>query len=95
MNLSIRWVNDEYTVNEDPIGLYCLPDTTANTITKVLNDLFTRCAFPISLCRGQTYARASNMQGIRNGVATQISDECVFAGCWEGNNHNCEMPLIL
>ena len=33
LNLSIRWVNDEYTVSEDSVGLFCLPDTTANTIT--------------------------------------------------------------
>ena len=79
LNLSIRWVSDDYMVSEDPVGLYCLPDTTANTITKVLKDLLIRCAFPISLCRGQAYDGAANMQGIRKGVATQIRAECPAA----------------
>jgi hypothetical protein len=79
LNLSIRWVSDDYTVSEDPVGLYCLPDTTANTITKVLKDLLIRCAFPINLCSGQAYDGAANMQGIRKGVATQIRAECPAA----------------
>lgn len=29
-NLSIRYVDDDYTTSEDAIGLFCLPDTTAN-----------------------------------------------------------------
>ena len=79
LNLSIRWVSDDYMVSEDPVCLYCLPDTTANTITKVLKYLLIRCAFPISLCRGQAYDGAANTQGIRKGVATQIRAECPAA----------------
>ena len=33
LNLSIRWVNDNYEVFEDPVGLFALPNTSANTIT--------------------------------------------------------------
>ena len=72
MNLSIRWVNDEYDISEDPVGLVCLPNTTADTLTKVLKDLLLRCSLPLSLCRGQAYDGASNMQGKRKGLATQI-----------------------
>ena len=32
LNLSIRWVDDNYLVHEDPIGLICLPNTTADTL---------------------------------------------------------------
>ena len=71
-NLSLRWVNDEY---EDPVGLVCLPNTTADTITQVLKDLLIRCDLSVSLCRGQAYDGASTMQGIRKGVATQIQSE--------------------
>ena len=72
LNLSIRWVDDEYCVSEDPVGLFALPDTTANTITKVLKDMLIRCSLPISLYRGQAYDGAATMQGKRKGVATQI-----------------------
>ena len=44
----------------------------------MLKDLI-RCAFPLSLCRGQAYDGASNMQGNRKGVATQIREECPAA----------------
>jgi len=74
MNLSIRWVNEEYDISEDPVGLFCLPNTTADTITVVLKDLI-RCSLPFSLCRGQAYDGAANMQGKRKGVATQIKHE--------------------
>ena len=67
LNLSLRWVDDEYVVNEDPIGLFVLPNTTADTITSVIKDLLCRCDIPLSLCRGQGYDGAANMQGKRKG----------------------------
>ena len=33
------------------------------------------CSLPLSLCRGQAYDGAANMQGKRNGVATRIKKE--------------------
>ena len=56
-----------------------LPNTTADTITSVIKDLLCRCDVPLSLCRGQDYDNASNMQGIRKGVATQIRSEAPAA----------------
>ena len=40
LNLSLRWVDEEYVVSEDPIGLFVLPNTTADTITSVIKDLY-------------------------------------------------------
>ena len=51
-NFSIRWVNYEYIVSEEPIGLFCLPDTTASRLTSVLKDILIRCSLPLGLCRG-------------------------------------------
>lgn len=79
LNLTLRWVDDEYAVNEDPVGLFVLPNTTADTITSVIKDLLIRCDMPLSLCRGQAYDGAANMQGKRKGVATQIRAENVAA----------------
>ncbi len=70
LNLSIRWVNDNYEVHEDPIGLCRVPDTKAETLFKVIKDLLIRCNLPLALCRGQAYDGAANMQGRRTGVAT-------------------------
>ena len=74
-NLSIRWVDSNYHISEDPVGLYCLPNTAADTLCKIIKDILIRCSLPLSLCRGQAYDEAANMQDIQNGVATRIQRE--------------------
>ena len=79
LNVSIRWVDDAYNIREDPVGLYHLPSTTADVIYTCIKDILVRCMIPLSLCRGQAYDGAANMQGHRKGVATQIKKECPSA----------------
>ena len=73
-NLSLRWMNDEYEISEDPVGLFCLPSTTADTITMVLKDFLIRCDLPVSLCRGQSYdgvsktARTSAIEAVLKAI---------------------------
>ena len=45
LNVSIRWVDDDYCAHEDPIGLFKVPDTKAETLFKVIKDLLIRCEF--------------------------------------------------
>ena len=54
-NLTIRYVDNDYIINEDSIGLFSLPNTTASTLHLVLIDMLIRCNLPLSLCRGQAY----------------------------------------
>ena len=75
MCVVIRWVDDMYEINEDPIGLIQLPKTDANTLTSALKDVLVRCILPLSQCRGQAYDGASAMSGRIKGVATQIKNE--------------------
>ena len=70
--MSIRSVDDNYVISEDLVGLFSLPNTASDTLVEVLKDLLIRCILPLSLCRGQAYDGAANMQGRRKGVATQI-----------------------
>ena len=72
--MSIRWVDEDYEASEDPVGLFALPNTTADTITQVIKDLLIRCDLPLPLCRGQAYDGAATMQGCRKGVASQIRE---------------------
>ena len=32
LNVSIRWVSDDYEIHKDPIGLCSVPDTKAETL---------------------------------------------------------------
>ena len=74
-NLSIRWVNNLYEIFEVPVGLYCLPNTTADTIAKVVKDILIHYDLPLSLCRGQAYNGVTNISGIRTGISTRIQKE--------------------
>lgn len=42
--LSLRYVDYNYTISEDPIGLFCLPNTTAATLFTVIMDMLIRCS---------------------------------------------------
>ena len=51
----LRWVNDEFEVREDFIGLYKLESTKADCITKMLNDVLLMLNLSTSKIRGQSY----------------------------------------
>ena len=70
LNISIRWVNESYEISEDPVGLFCPTNTTADAICDAIKDILICCSLPLSLCIGQAYDGASNMQGCGKGVAT-------------------------
>ena len=73
--VTIRWVNNDYEISEDPIGLIEVPKTDAATLTSALKDVLVRCVLPVSSCRGQAYDGAANMSGCLQGVATRIKSE--------------------
>ena len=71
--MSIRWVNAEYEINENPVGLYSLPNTKANTLYTLISDILTRCSLHVG-CRGggASIDGALSMQGKQSGLATKI-----------------------
>ena len=73
--LSIRWVDCDYTVYEDLIGLIEVDKTDAVTLTGVIKDALLRMMIPLNQCRGQAFDGASNMAGHLNGVAARIIKE--------------------
>ena len=68
LNLSIRWVSDDYEISEEPVGMYVLPNTKGETLYFVITDTFTRCSLTLDMCRGQAYNGASMVQGVRSGL---------------------------
>ena len=75
MNVCIRYVDDEYVVNEDSLGVHCIPNIKAETLFVALKNVLACCGLSLSLCRGQAYDGASVMQGRRKGLATLIKTE--------------------
>ena len=47
----------------------------------VIKDLLTRCNLTFSLCRGQAYDGAANIQGKRSGVAARFLSENSSRSC--------------
>ena len=70
MCVAIRWVDKNYEIYEDPIGLVQVTKTDAGTLTSALKDVLIRCVLPINQCRGQAYDGAANMAGHLNGCST-------------------------
>ena len=80
MNVCISYVNDAaYEVNEDSLGVHCIPDTKAETLHVALKNVLSCCGLSLLLCRGQAYDGASAMQGRRKGLATLIRNEVPVA----------------
>ena len=75
LTVVIRWVDADYVIHEDFIGMVHVPDTTASTLTAIIKYVLIRCVLPLDNCRGQAYDGASNMMGHLTGVATQIQNE--------------------
>ena len=73
--LCLRWVSEEYEVNEDQVGLIQLDNTTAETIYTSLKDSLIRLGIPLEKCRGQAYDGARNFQGHVSGVARRFMDD--------------------
>lgn len=67
------------------VGIHCVDSIEADTLVATLKDTLLCMNLPIRNCRGQCYDGASNMCGIRNGVAAQISSEetrSIFNHCY-------------
>ena len=53
--ICIRWVDQKFSVHEDPLGFVSLPSTDAKSITDVIKDVRSRCMLPLTLFRGKAY----------------------------------------
>lgn len=82
----LRYVDDsDFSVHEEFIGLYSVPSIESDVLVSIVKDTLVRLNLPLSKVRGQCYDGASNMSGIKNGVATQICKEearAVYTHCY-------------
>ena len=81
----LRWVDDDLSVREEFIGLYVVPSIEASTLVFVIKDTLLRMNLTLAKARGQCYDGASNMSGIRKGVAKLIRNEesrAIFTHCY-------------
>jgi len=75
----IRWVNNDFTVTEDFLGLYSLSAINAQSIAQAMKNVFLWFQIPFAKLRSQCYDGYNTMAGARAGVATKVQeiDTCV------------------
>ncbi len=72
-------------VHEEFIGLYEVASIQADMLIAVIKDCLLRLNLSLNKVRGQCYDGASNMSGIRNGVAKKIRDDeprAIYTHCY-------------
>ena len=85
MVVVLRSVDDNLLVHENFIGLHEVSSIQSAVLVAIIKDTLLRLNLSISRVRGQCYDGASNMAGIRNGVAKKIRDEehrALFTHCY-------------
>ena len=85
MVFCLRYVDDNLEVHEEFIGLYNLDSTSAEFIFSTIKAVLLRMNLRIENCRGQCYDGASNMSGVKSGVAvkiTQIEHRALYTHCY-------------
>ncbi|KAJ8050149.1 Zinc finger MYM-type protein 1 [Holothuria leucospilota] len=75
LTICLRWIDQALEPNEDFVGIYEIPNITANTINGAIKDVLIRLNFSLNNCRGQCFDAGGPMAGSRNGVAAQILSE--------------------
>ena len=75
LGISIRWVESDYVVHEDVIGLVEVEATDAATLCSTIKDILLRVNLQLAQCRGQAYDGAANMAGHISGLATRLKAE--------------------
>jgi Domain of unknown function (DUF4371) len=84
LSICLRWVDNNFSIHEDCIGLYEVDRANAASISSMLLDAITRCGLNVNNVRGQGYDGASVMSGSESGVASRIKDiekRAIFVHC--------------
>ena len=57
----LRWIDVQFGLHEEFIGLHHVPDITADTVVRVLKDTLLGMTLKLSMCHAQCYDEAENM----------------------------------
>ena len=94
MAIALRYVDRKGNVVERFLGIKHVSSTSALSLKKAVDDLFSTHGLSISVLRGQGYDGASNMRGEFNGLKTLImkENECAYyVHCFA---HQLQLALV-
>ena len=68
----LRYVDNDFTAHDEFVGIHQAASTQSDVLVAVLRDILLILNLPLTSCRSQCYDGASNMAGVRNGMAVQL-----------------------
>ena len=72
LSICIRWIDSEFSIHEDLIGMVHFERTDATSISTAIKDVLVRCSLSISQCRGQGYDGCQRLSGFSIGEMFQL-----------------------
>ncbi|XP_043210530.1 zinc finger MYM-type protein 1-like isoform X2 [Amphibalanus amphitrite] len=90
----LRHVDETLCAKEVFCGLYAAPDTSGETLFKIIVDVMRRMAIDIGNLRGMCFDGASNMSGALKGVQARLAQQqpkAVYVHCL---NHSLDLALV-
>ena len=81
----VRWVDENFDIHEDVLGLYECERTTGDYLVLLIKDMLLRFNFSLAKIRGQNYDGAASMTGKNAGVKSKILKEeprALFVHCY-------------
>lgn len=89
----LRWVEDNYSIHEDLVGLHQADKTDAESLLNIVTSVLISLAIDILANRGQTFDGAAVLQGAYSGLGArilEINDKAMLTHCL---NHNLNLVL--
>ena len=75
-SICLQHVSADLESSCDFPGFYNAPDSTADTLFKVIKDVFLRLGIPMDRLQGYCFDGASNMSGRISGLQKRLTDVC-------------------
>lgn len=85
LTVVMRWIDENFDVFEEFLGMYSLQSTSTQSIVSAITDTLVCFQIPMTKIWGQCYDGCSTMAGARGGVAAkiqQIEPRAVFTHCY-------------
>ena len=92
-SICLQHVSTDLESSCDFLGFYNAPDSTADTLFKVIKDVFLRLGIPMDRLQGYCFDGASNMSGRISGLQKRLTDVCEGALYVHCSNHSLDLVL--
>ena len=90
----LRFVDADYEIHEEMIGLYEVSDTTGVGVAAMIKDVLLRMGLPLEDLRGQTYDGAANMTGAYKGCQAVLTKDNPLALHFKCSAHCVNLALM-